>query len=510
MKKLIVLLALVALTSASAVAATIAYTGFEEPATSTTYKNTEVMEEPGYLSNDYGWTTNYAGGTELGFQTYWDGTDGPCASNETTGDFLGVTDYSNYDGDGSFEAEDVDSFVRLEVDSVDITNWHDVEVSCQLKVLAKYGAEAGDIIYIYALVDGTTKIEIFQMEGDDLDTYYAENGYNYVEYSCIVPNSASTVQFMAELTSDASQEGFQIDDVYITGEEGGSTDPVCVAVDEDLTGDCVVNTDDIAELAGAWVTDGYDSPALDPNYVQHVGFDWADANNFTTMIETYEDGTAVNEPNDTDSGRVVKLVQGDEDLDSSDEPYSSKFYLARIEGLEDGDKIYATVKMRSGQSDRWVSMFADHIRYGAYAGDAMYKNITSWPEWDTYTAEYTFDVGDTSTYDPRTGMRIAFAGECSYGDTFAEGDVLAYVDEITVSCPYREDGGEPTITVEFPPLIDGSVNYGYTVDPSTLPEICVENPAEDLNGDCYVNLLDFADVAAQWLYCGWDPATECP
>ena len=508
MKKMIELLLIVVLMcgSARAVAETIGYTGFEEPGGNGSYIYTATT--PMYLPNTASVNVNYSSvGGELGFQTWYNGTDGPTSGSES-GDYLGVQNYYNYAGNGSYEMEDCDPECQLEIDAVDVSNYHDVIVSAYLKIMGSYGFEDGDVIRVYVLIDGTQEIELFNMGGDDLNAYYVEHGYDYVQYQAIIPNTASSVQFIAQCISNGSSEGLQIDDVYVTGEPGPSVDPVCIPVDSDLSGDCVVNVDDLVMLAENWTGDGYDLVSADPNYAQHAGWDWSDGD--STFIETYAVGTAVNEPNDTASGRVVKLIQGNEALDANDEMYVSKFYLARIEGLEDGDKIYVTAKMKSGDPSRWMSLFADHIRYGAYAGGAIYKNIESYHEWGLFTAEYTFDAGDLTQYDPRTGMRIAIQGEFSYGETLAEGDVFGYIDELTVSAPYRETGGAPTVTIEFAPTLTENPNYGNVVNPADLPEICVSNPAEDLNNDCSVNLEDFSIFGSEWLDCGWDPATLCP
>lgn len=39
--------------------------------------------------------------------------------------------------------------------------------------------------------------------------------------------------------------------------------------------------------------------------------------------------------------------------------------------------------------------------------------------------------------------------------------------------------------------------------------VCVNKPADDLDGDCIVDINDFAIFAAQWLDCGRFPNTFC-
>ena len=39
--------------------------------------------------------------------------------------------------------------------------------------------------------------------------------------------------------------------------------------------------------------------------------------------------------------------------------------------------------------------------------------------------------------------------------------------------------------------------------------VCIEIPELDFNGDCIVNLADFAEIAAEWMECNNVPVTEC-
>ncbi|MBN1347384.1 MAG: PEP-CTERM sorting domain-containing protein [Phycisphaerae bacterium] len=209
----------VILSATSAYADVIAHTGFEEPAkgaASTRY--TGNFSSPTYLPNRPGGepTVSYAGGNELGFETHWSGTDGPRSTSDgESGDYIGVVDYFNYAGSGSFEMEDCDTQCRLELERVDLTNYTDVEVSCQLKVLA--GAyETGDVVDISVSTDQGA-VTLFHMEGDDLDAYFSTHGYNYVEYSAALPANATYADFMMTVASNGSNEGVQLDNVGFAG-----------------------------------------------------------------------------------------------------------------------------------------------------------------------------------------------------------------------------------------------------------------------------------------------------
>ena len=76
---------------------------------------------------------------------------------------------------------------------------------------------------------------------------------------------------------------------------------------------------------------------------------------------------------------------------------------------------------------------------------------------------------------------------------------------------------------DFEGNIDDVQIYSYALTPVEVAEaytqmtpaddyVCVQglvNPAYDLNGDCRVNLADFADFAMEWLGCGRIPDTFC-
>ncbi len=66
--------------------------------------------------------------------------------------------------------------------------------------------------------------------------------------------------------------------------------------------------------------------------------------------------------------------------------------------------------------------------------------------------------------------------------------------------------------------IDDVQLYNYAIDPLDVAilytdvvegDICYQTPEYDLDGDCYVNLADFAMMASQWLECNLVPADNC-
>ena len=67
--------------------------------------------------------------------------------------------------------------------------------------------------------------------------------------------------------------------------------------------------------------------------------------------------------------------------------------------------------------------------------------------------------------------------------------------------------------------IDDVQVYNYSLSPESIAQIyydasdlapCLYPPAYDINGDCVVDLADFAMIAAEWLECGRYPVAGCP
>ncbi len=89
------------------------------------------------------------------------------------------------------------------------------------------------------------------------------------------------------------------------------------------------------------------------------------------------------------------------------------------------------------------------------------------------------------------------------------------IDDNTSPCI---DGGDPLskIDIELNPN-GGRINmgfYGGTSEASKstsgiVQTVCVEKPAGDLDGDCKVDILDFALFAHSWLDCTLDPPSAC-
>ena len=66
------------------------------------------------------------------------------------------------------------------------------------------------------------------------------------------------------------------------------------------------------------------------------------------------------------------------------------------------------------------------------------------------------------------------------------------------------EGDSVTINYDNTPF---GIN-GFVIEPSTYG--CTNPPTGDLDGDCVVDLADFAILASPWLQCNRDPQSECP
>jgi hypothetical protein len=193
----------------------IAYTGFEEPAASTS-KYTQSGTPGSALPTQSGVTTSYAGGNELGFETYLIDGSGPSVGSES-GDYIGVSDYYAYNGNNGYEMEDVDNQVQLVIETVDLTGWTDVTVSSYVKFkLNSYSDyENSDRVAMYVLTDVGT-FTLFDLEGEDALDDHAEE-YTYFHYSVDIDDSATWATLVLDVTTNGSGEGAMVDDIYFNG-----------------------------------------------------------------------------------------------------------------------------------------------------------------------------------------------------------------------------------------------------------------------------------------------------
>ncbi len=212
--------------TASAMAETIAYTGFEEPSATSSTRYTQSGTEGEALPTQSGVTTSYEGGDELGFETYLISGSGPSVGSES-GDYIGVSSYYALSGSHSYEMEDVDDELQLVLETVDLTDWSDVTVSASIQVkLNSYSDyEDGDSISLFVITDVGT-FYLCDLVGEDVLDGMVSDGYVTYDYSVAIPDSATWATFVVDVVTNGSNEGVKVDDIYFDGTSTPSAVPV--------------------------------------------------------------------------------------------------------------------------------------------------------------------------------------------------------------------------------------------------------------------------------------------
>ncbi|AQQ70185.1 PASTA domain protein [Limihaloglobus sulfuriphilus] len=380
-------------------------------------------------------------------------------------------------------------------------------------VMGKY-AGAGSGLRLYAQQNsGTLNAEEYNGSIGGMQDYLATGDWGQMSYTWTAGDGYGGITVQIRVYGDEGDYGW-VDALAISAPETATvhfpeevTDPVCTAPAGDITGDCVIDQADLAAVTDNWLVTNWGP--FDLAGYQSYGYDWRDTG--YTIIGEYNGAVPANiEMLDAKSGRVLECRRGVNGF--------PQFYISRVAGydggLQGGDKILATVRMKSPMAEglELVGFHVEGDTLGSYsyAGGKTYTGLVSTTEWAEYTFEFVYEDG-TET-DPRNGYVVAVEGTGKGVD----GDVIGYVDEIIVSAPYRENGGMPAIELEFgadyPNNYD--LNFGYAVAQVDVPllESCNGNPQGDVNGDCYVTLADYAYLAVEgaWMKCFWDPITECP
>lgn len=265
----------------------------------------------------------------------------------------------------------------------------------------------------------------------------------------------------------------------------------------DLNYDCQVNMKDVGVVGTNWlINDTNDLSGEFPSGVQNMGYGWQDMDNVgandPNALITIENaaGTAKYWSNGYPTFGVVADP-------CHDTPYAlqctqgsvgnGELYIAKIDGLVNGDKVAASIWLKSGPASGKLRLWAfytvplpTHFA-GAAGGDDAYSQS----DWKRFSHEWTFEAGTTPV---RTGMIIELR---AYGPYQA---IAGYADDIVISAPTHA-------TITFPKGNPGSA--------TTQAPVCVTRPVGDLNVDCNVNMADFAIVATDWLKCGWNFPVYC-
>ncbi len=118
----------------------------------------------------------------------------------------------------------------------------------------------------------------------------------------------------------------------------------------------------------------------------------------------------------------------------------------------------------------------------------MFPSVFTACMWDTTTSGTTNGEGDSATADP--------AGIYGYPTNIMK------LQGAYVTSGWDFIGETANGTEDIWTMIE---NQTYPV----FPDLCVNPPLGDMNGDCEIDLLDFALFAPRWLDCGFFDADEC-
>ncbi len=232
------------------------------------------------------------------------------------------------------------------------------------------------------------------------------------------------------------------------------------------------------------------------------------------------------------TGLAISPVEGDSanrclmivDSNTANNSYS-KFTLAYIDGLEDGDMVTVEAKVLAKDLFRMGYNF----EAGRNFGDPQGPNPSSYNgfitndggnyQWDyaggiSYCSQY--DYGDTNDNDGEetTWQTLNETFVFSAGNPVRDGGVIvlycahnnslpapqyAYADDLTISLPFRDtdNDGINDVKLYFPDLTSG--------EEAPVPTICGNRPLSDIASDsgsnsldCTCNIFDFSALATAW------------
>ena len=121
----------------------------------------------------------------------------------------------------------------------------------------------------------------------------------------------------------------------------------------------------------------------------------------------------------------------------------------------------------------------------------------------------------TITYDAEAGVLTTYVDGESVGSDTSTAVALTNIYPVLLGAERTNGLGDC-----YEGLLDSVGIYSYALRPlevavlytdvMTDAEICLEQPENDLSGDCRVGLEDFAILATNWLECNLVPASACP
>ncbi len=165
-------------------AQTIAYTSFEEAtATGTKYTDTgDAATDHALINNPGEPDVNFVStGGEMGFSSYYYNTEN--GTGLTDGDYVGVSNYTGAvgaftDGSQGFQLSDVDGYMVVTFDSVDVSAYPSVQVSLDYFVNDdSWETDPMDFLRIWVVLDGTEEKDIVNTQPEDIDNLGIEGAW---------------------------------------------------------------------------------------------------------------------------------------------------------------------------------------------------------------------------------------------------------------------------------------------------------------------------------------------
>ncbi len=276
-------------------------------------------------------------------------------------------------------------------------------------------------------------------------TTYSGNDWTEISGAFGMSNADATgIMIVAKVYNESGDSGW-VDDISITYPDY-ATNPITVAFPSSSISYPATKTSSYGwEDLGVVLDD----------------FFWPIVNNVFTEART---GT-----------RSLKITK---DFGVSSTPYG---YVAFIDGLVDGDVVRASFYGKDGRytgfdpDDGSIRLWAHYTDVpgepNSFGGSAGGNEMYSSNDWTELSGMWVFDEGDTSQFDPRTGMIIE-------ARVYSESGDYGFVDDLVIEVP-----DFPRVSVDFP-------------DPCALP-ICT-NPFSDFDGDCETKLNDLQEFIGQY------------
>ena len=165
-------------------AQTIAYTSFEEgTATGTKYTDTgDAATDHALMNNPGEPDVNFVStGGEMGFTSYYYNTEN--GTGLTDGDFLGVTNYTKdvgsfTDGSQGFQLSDIDGYMVVTFDSVDVSAYPSAQISLDYFINDdSWETSPLDFLRIWVVLDGSTEVDLVNTQPNDIDDLGIEGAW---------------------------------------------------------------------------------------------------------------------------------------------------------------------------------------------------------------------------------------------------------------------------------------------------------------------------------------------